>query len=106
MYIDKDEFDKWMKRIMECLEAMDDKLKAVIRADQRIKNDIILDNQDLMTILKISPRTLQRIRSSGKLPYHVINKKTYFLKSNVEKYIAECFGKDTLSSEDKEPIDI
>lgn len=105
MYINKDSFDEWMKRIMERLNGIENKLTAVIRADQRIKDDVILDNQDLMTILKISPRTLQRIRSSGKLPYHVINKKTYFLKSNVEKYITESFGKDRSLDSDNEVVE-
>jgi hypothetical protein len=94
MYISKDNFDEWMRRIMERLDAINSKLVTVMRADQRIKGGVILDNQDLLTILKISPRTLQRIRNSGKLPFHTMNKKNYYLKSDVEKYIQEYFGKD------------
>lgn len=93
MYISNDNFDEWMKRLMERLDAINSKLVTVMRADQRIKGDVILDNQDLLSILKISPRTLQRIRNSGKLPFHTMNKKNYYLKSDVEKYIQEHFGK-------------
>lgn len=106
MYIDKNYFDDWMKRILESLEALNAKLITVMRADQRIKGDVVLDNQDLMEILKISPRTLQRIRNSGKLPYHKMNKKNYYLKSDVEKYIMEHFGKDMSFGSDNEVSEV
>ncbi|MDH6310066.1 hypothetical protein M2451_002956 [Dysgonomonas sp. PFB1-18] len=93
MYIDKDDFEEWMKRIMEQFDNLNSKLNSVIRFDQQIEKDVLLDNQDLLTILKISQRTLQRMRNSGKLPFRTINKKNYYLKSDVEKYIMEHFGK-------------
>lgn len=105
MYISKDHFDEWMKRIMECLDNINGKLVTMSRADQRINDDIILDNQDLLEILKISVRTLQRIRNSGKLPYHTMNKKNYYLKSDVEKYIKKFIQKDS-SSTDCEGVEV
>lgn len=105
MYISKDYFDDWMKRIIEQLKAIDSRLVTAKRTDQRIEGDVILDNQDLMEILKISVRTLQRIRNSGNLPYHTMNKKNYYLKSDVEKYIKEFIRKDS-SSTDCEEVQI
>ncbi|WP_165045573.1 helix-turn-helix domain-containing protein [Dysgonomonas sp. ZJ709] len=35
----------------------------------------------------MSPRTLQRLRSTGVLPFKKINQKTYYLKSDVLKVI-------------------
>jgi hypothetical protein len=105
MYISKDYFDDWMKRIIEQLKAIDGRLVTAIRADQRIEGDVILDNEDLLKILKVSVRTLQRIRNSGKLPYHTMNKKNYYLKSDVEKYIREFIRKDS-SSTDCEAVEV
>lgn len=105
MYISKEYFDDWMKRIIEQLKAIDGRLVTAIRADQRIEGEVILDNEDLLKILKVSVRTLQRIRNSGKLPYHTMNKKNYYLKSDVEKYIKEFIRKDS-SSTDCQEIEI
>lgn len=105
MYISREYFDEWMKRIMERLEAIDGRLITAIRADQRIGGDVILDNQDLLNILKISVRTLQRIRNSGKLPFYTMNKKNYYLKSDVEKYIKEYFGKGLSLDADNETVE-
>jgi hypothetical protein len=105
MYINKDDFEKWMERIMESLDAINHKLVKITRTDQRISEDVILDNQDLLTILKISVRTLQRIRNSGKLPFHTINRKNYYLKSDVEKYIKQSFGKDQSFGSESETVE-
>jgi hypothetical protein len=94
MYIDKDKFDEWMQRIITRFESLESKLNSVLRFDRRVEGDVLLDNQDLMAILKVSPRTLQRIRNSGLLPGRKISGKNYYLKSDVEAYIREHFGKD------------
>ncbi len=102
MYIDKDNFEEWMNQLMKRFDALNTKLESVIHFDQRINGDVLLDNQDLMSILKVSQRTLQRIRNSGLLPYKSINKKNYYLKSDVEKFIKEHFGKDSKHNSDEE----
>lgn len=101
MYISKDYFDESIKRIIEHLKAIDARLVTAKRTDQRIDGDVILDNQDLMEILKISSRTLQRIRNSHSLPYHTMNKKNYYLKSDVEEYIRKFIRKDSSSIDNK-----
>jgi len=43
-----------------------------------------LDNQDIMQILHISPRTLQTFRSNGTLPFSRIKGKFYYKVSDLE----------------------
>ena len=41
-------------------------------------NEKLLDNQDLCLLFQISPRSLQRYRSLGVLPYKRLGQKTYY----------------------------
>ena len=43
-----------------------------------------LDNQDVLQILHISPRTLQTLRSNGTLPFSRIKGKFYYKVSDLE----------------------
>ena len=52
-------------------------------------SDKILDNQDLAFLLKVSFRTLQRYRASGKLPYFMISHKTYYRAADIRVFIQE-----------------
>ena len=47
-----------------------------------------MDNQDVCLALKISPRTLQTLRDSGKLPHSKINNRIYYRPEDVERLIA------------------
>ena len=74
MYIDNENFDKWMERLSKKLSEIGQDLKSLINTDKVLdENDKILDNQDLAFLLKVSFRTLQRYRVSGKLPYFTIS---------------------------------
>ncbi len=46
-----------------------------------------MDNQDVCHALKISPRTLQTLRDSGRLPHSKINNRIYFRPEDVERLI-------------------
>ena len=46
-----------------------------------------MDNQDVCQALKISPRTLQTLRDSGKLPHSKINNRIYYRPEDVERLI-------------------
>ncbi len=63
----------------------------------------LLDGQDIMQILHISPRTLQTLRSNGTLPYTRIGNKIYYHRQDLERIlqsnyvmfkIRERYGKD------------
>ena len=90
MYIDNENFDKWMERLSKKLSEIGQDLKSLINTDKVLdENDKILDNQDLAFLLKVSFRTLQRYRASGKLPYFMISHKTYYRASHIRAFIQE-----------------
>ena len=73
MYIDNENFDKWMEKLSKKLTEIGQDLKSLINTDQVLEeNERLLDNQDLAFLLKVSFRTLQRYRLKGKLPYFTI----------------------------------
>ncbi len=88
MYIDNENFDKWMERLSKKLSEIGQDLKSLINTDKVLdENDKILDNQDLAFLLKVSFRTLQRYRASGKLPYFTISHKTYYRASDIRAFV-------------------
>ena len=90
MYIDNENFEKWMATLSKKLTEIGQNLKSLINTDNVLgENDKILNNQDLAFLLKVSPRTLQRYRSSGKLPYFMIGHKTYYRASDIRAFVQE-----------------
>ena len=90
MYIDNENFDKWMERLSKKLSEIGQDLKSLINTNNILdENDKILDNQDLAFLLKVSFRTLQRYRASGKLPYFTISHKTYYRATDIRAFIQE-----------------
>ena len=69
MNIDRIEFLAWMERLMGRLDMLGDNIDELQRKRNSIDGEELLDNQDLLQMLKISNRSLQRYRSIGKLPY-------------------------------------
>lgn len=92
MNIDRMEFIAWMNRIMDRFDLIGDHVEGLNKNRQNIDGEELLDNQDLLQMLKISNRTLQRYRSSGKLPYYTISGKIYYKLSDVHQFIRECFN--------------
>lgn len=67
MYIDNENFDKWMERLSKKLSEIGQDLRSLINTNNILdKNDKILDNKDLAFLLKVSFRTLQRYRATPK----------------------------------------
>lgn len=91
MNIDKMEFTAWMKRITNRLDILSEDINGTRKQHASIDGEELLDNQDLLQMLKISPRSLQRYRSSGKLPYYTLSGKLYYKLSDVHQFIRECF---------------
>ena len=48
-----------------------------------------LDNQDVMQILHISPRTLQTLRSNGTLPFSRIGNKLFYRRQDIIKILSD-----------------
>ena len=68
MYIDNENFDKWMEKLSKKLNEIGQNLQSLINTDTVLDpNDKLLDNQDLAFLLKASFRTLQRYRAKNVL---------------------------------------
>ena len=90
MYIDNENFDMWLERLSKKLSEIGQDLKSLINTDKVLdENDKILVNQDLAFLLKVSFRTLQRYRASGKLSYFTISHKTYYRAADIRTFIQE-----------------
>lgn len=93
MNIDRTEFMAWMERIMTRFDILGEKLSRKQNDLNSIDGEQLLDNQDVLQLLKISSRTLQRYRSDKKLPYYTISGKLYYKLSDVHQLISESFSK-------------
>ena len=51
--------------------------------------DHLLDGQDIMQMLHVSPRTLQTLRSNGTIPYTRIGRKIYYLREDIERILRD-----------------
>ncbi|MDV4116314.1 helix-turn-helix domain-containing protein [Elizabethkingia anophelis] len=92
MNIDRMEFFAWMERIMERFDVLKQHIIDIQKQRNTIDGEELLDNQDLLQMLKISHRSLQRYRSSGKLPYYTISGKLYYKLSDVHQFIRNSFN--------------
>lgn len=92
MNIDRMEFISWMERIMERFDILKEHIIDMQKQRNSIDGEELLDNQDLLQMLKISQRSLQRYRSSGKLPYYTISGKLYYKLSDVHQFVRESFN--------------
>lgn len=92
MNIDRIEFIAWMERIMERFNILSDHMSDLQKKRSTIDGEELLDNQDLLQMLKISNRSLQRYRSIGKLPYYTISGKLYYKLSDVHQFIRDSFN--------------
>ncbi|MGV8963371.1 MAG: helix-turn-helix domain-containing protein [Candidatus Saccharimonadaceae bacterium] len=95
MNIDRMEFVAWMERLMDRLDMLGDNIENFQKKRNNIDGEELLDNQDLLQMLKISTRSLQRYRSTGKLPYYTISGKLYYKLSDVHQFIRESFNAPT-----------
>lgn len=94
MFIEKEYLDTCMKRIMERFDRLE---SYIIKPPEKQRNtlngELLLDNQDLCIMLNVSKRSLQRYRAQGWLPFKRIAQKTYYLESDVKRFIQERFEK-------------
>ncbi|MTU29584.1 helix-turn-helix domain-containing protein [Parabacteroides merdae] len=102
MYIDNEEFEKWMVKLSKKLAEIGQDLKTLINTNTVLDDDEkLLDNQDLAFLLKASFRTLQRYRAKGKLPYFTIGRKTYYRTSDIRAFVREFADSQTYKQFEK-----
>lgn len=84
-----DEFQIWVEQVNTRLNKLEVKLEKLLKRENILDGEILLDNQDLCFLLKVSKRSLQRYRSEKLLKYHISRQKTYYYESDVQKFIKE-----------------
>jgi hypothetical protein len=77
----------WMERIMERFDILKEHIVTKQSRFIEIDGEQLLDNQDVLQLLKISSRSLQRYRTDKKLPYYTISGKLYYKLSDVHQLI-------------------
>ena len=94
MMLDREYFEGWMQRLAKRLEHIEELCTPAVEQDLSVlpDGDRLLDNCDLCKMLNISKRTLQRYRTSGDLPYQMIYHKTFYLESDVLRFIERNFS--------------
>lgn len=81
------------KRIVvlpEELEVIEDRLKEiekVLKSEQRFLDDPILDTEGVMTLLKVSRRSLQNWRDQGIIEFSAVNGKFYYRVSAINEML-------------------
>ena len=90
MNIDRETFIAWMERIMDRFDMTEMKIDRLANQRNCLDGEQLLDNQDLMFLLKVSLRTLQRYRKKGILPYIKLDDgRCYYKATDVHKLIRE-----------------
>lgn len=103
MYLDNENFEKWMERLSKKLNEICKDLKALVNTNEVLdKDEKMLDNQDLAFMLKCSYRSLQRYRSNGILPYAKFGHKIYYRVSDIRAFLKEYCDFQTFKRFEKE----
>ena len=90
MNIDRETFIAWMERIMDWFDMTENKIDRLTTQRNCLDGEQLLDNQDLMFLLKVSLRTLQRYRKKGILPYIKLDDgRCYYKATDIHKLIRE-----------------
>ena len=104
MFINKEDFEAWMRRIMERFDMLERKITGKERVRPRINGELLYDNQDLCLIMNISKRTLQRYRSLKLLPFRRVDQKTYYLESDVQRFVRDYLQRPDDDGSEKENL--
>lgn len=78
-----------LNRIFDEIGSLRQELKTEKAKTSKKLSETWLDNQEVMTLLKISARTLQNMRDTHVLPYSKVGGKIYYKARDVEKILNE-----------------
>ncbi len=85
---------KSFKQLMEKLDALSDYVSS-LKPPAVDESDDWVDSHEICGFLKISNRTLQRLRSDGKIAYSGIGGKYYYQIREIKKLLRERIIKST-----------
>ena len=83
--LSKEQFDAIMSKI--------DDIQNKINSKNQPKQEVFLDNEEFIKMLKISRRTAQTWRDEGKISFSQVGNKIYYKLSDVEKTMDEYYNK-------------
>ena len=83
--LSKEQFDALMSKI--------DDIHHKINSKNLPKQEVFLDNEEFIKMLKISRRTAQTWRDEGKISFSQVGNKIYYKLSDVEKLLTEHYNK-------------
>lgn len=83
MEIEENKFDKNMQQ----LHMRIDEVLQLLKAKNRLNGETILDNQDLCLMFNLTPRSLQRYRTTGQLSFIKVGGKLFYYESVVRDFI-------------------
>lgn len=91
MNIDRIEFLAWMDRIMKRFDILAGDLEIREKKRLSVDGEELLDNQDVLQMLKITYRCLQRYRTIGRIKFFTISGKIYYKSSDVQQFIRDSY---------------
>lgn len=83
--LSKEQFDGLISKIDEFNEKLNSKSTP--------QQEVFLDNEELISMLKISRRTAQTWRDEGKISFSQVGSKIYYKLSDVEKTMQDHYNK-------------
>lgn len=101
MQIAADKSEPWSRILRQCPFIQEELLRQGKMTEDEVREcrrerdagekniDGLLDGQDVMMRLHISPRTLQTLRSNGTLPYTRIGRKLYYFRQDIERILKD-----------------
>lgn len=75
-------------KILEALNSIESKLTKTPASCEDLSKEWV-DNQDVMQLLHISPRTLQTLRTNGTLPFSRIANKLYYRTEDLQRILKD-----------------
>jgi len=79
--------EKRLDDIFKEIRSLREELKAEKQKNSKKLSETWLDNQEVMELLKVSPRTLQNLRDTHTLPFSNVGGKIYYKASDVEQLL-------------------
>lgn len=84
------------KNIIEKIDSIADYIKGGNNSNSSTDlDDEWVDSYEVCTFLKISERTLQRLRTNGTISYSIISGKTYYTIAEIKRVLKERLIKST-----------
>jgi hypothetical protein len=85
---------KAFKQLMKKLDVLSDNVNS-LKPSAENEDESWVDSHDICEFLKVSERTLQRLRANGKISYTNLGGKYYYQISQVKKLLRENLIKST-----------